>query len=119
MTFNDNTEFDDPTWLARQDDPETSHQAAAQLNRGEISVAICDEIVRLVRLLGPLTDAQLLDYLEHSHISRYVTPSGMRTRRKRLERTGILYDTGRRTRGETGRMAIRWGLVSIVYFESA
>jgi hypothetical protein len=120
MTFYDNTEFVDPAWLARHGDPQTSQQAAARLNRGQISIAICDEIVRLLRVHGPLTDAQLVTLLMDDYdIGRYVTPSGMRTRRKRLERSGILYDTGRRTPGETGRLAICWGLVSIVYHQSA
>ncbi len=117
MTFEDNTEFTDPSWYAaRHNDPDTSQQAAARLNRGEISIAICDEIVRLLRLLGPLTDGQLERLLiANPEIGQYVTPSGMRTRRKRLERDGILYDTGRRKKSHTGRLAICWDLVTITY----
>jgi hypothetical protein len=114
MTFQDNTNFEDPSWYARHTDPVTSHMAAAQINRGEVSVAIRDAIVHLLRFHGPLTDAQLEGFLvEDSQVARWITPSGMRTRRKKLERDDILFDTGTRRKSDTGRMAICWGLVGV------
>lgn len=113
MSFQTN-DFYDPQWYAqaRTSDPTTSHLAAARLNRSQISIAICDGIVRLLRQHGNLTDAEILHRLEADpEIGRYCTPSGLRTRRKSLERRGIVEDSGLRRPGETNRLAIAWRLV--------
>lgn len=114
MSFSSN-DFYDPQWYAqaRNNDPTTSHLAAAQLNRTQVSVAICDGIVRLLRQHGNLTDAEILDRLERDpEVGRYCTPSGLRTRRKSLERRGIVEDSGLRRPGETNRLAIAWRLTT-------
>lgn len=120
MSFSDHTEVFDPAWHARRTDPSTSHQAAVRLNRTEISELICDAIVYQIRRVGPQTDQQLERALTADPtVGPYVTPSGMRTRRKRLERIGILYDTGYRKNTDTGRKAIVWGLVGHGFAQTA
>lgn len=103
-------EFRAPDYRARRSDPETSHQAAARMDRAAISVAICDEIVHQLRINGPMTDEELERRLRATHVGPWITPSGLRTRRCRLVRQGVLVDTGRKGETAYGRLAIRWGL---------
>lgn len=94
---------------ARTTDPDTSHAAAAsitgvQLRESQLSV------LRLFRLIGDMTDEQLLDAAGRNSVRQ--SPSGLRTRRRELVDLGRLRDTGDRVLLNTGRRAIVWGLAS-------
>lgn len=102
--------FDDPGWYARRDDPVTSQLAVQQMDKAAISLAICDEMVHQLRLHGPMIDEEIEHRLRATHVGQWVTPSGLRTRRCRLVRQGVLVDTGRKGQTAYGRLAILWGL---------
>lgn len=110
MDTNYGIEFRAPDYRARRDDPHTSHQAADQMDKAAISVAICDEIVHQLRIHGPMIDEEIERRLKATHVGQWITPSGLRTRRCRLVRQGVLVDSGRKGETVYGRLAIRWGL---------
>jgi hypothetical protein len=98
--------FDEPHARARSTDPGTSHAAARSISPTKIRESQAFVLGLLVHY-GPMTDAGLLGYAELSRPR--VSPSGIRTRRSELVTQGLVGDTGRRVRLETGRHAIVWG----------
>lgn len=92
---------------ARLTDPETSHQAAASVNRATLPHTQ-RIILTLLALDGPMTDEELL-LLWNDRIAERISPSGIRTRRRELADLGLVCDTGERRPLESGRMAIVWG----------
>jgi hypothetical protein len=102
--------IDDPTWYARSGDPDTS-QEAARMTRGQVSLMIYDAIVYYLRTYGAMTGERMERLVSADpEVGRYITPSGLRTRRKALERRGVVQDTGLRTQGSNGRSMIVWAL---------
>jgi hypothetical protein len=90
---------------ARITDPETSHEAAASVeNVTEVQQAI----LRLFSRLGPFTDQGLVHTYESMFNSGRVpraSESGIRTRRKELERMRLVEHNGALVRLPSGRKA--------------
>lgn len=87
---------------ARVSDPATSHEAAESVDVGAGTAAV----LRVLRG-GPATD----DY-GYALARRFapISPSGYRSRRAELVRSGDVVDTGTKNTLPTGRKAIVWGL---------
>lgn len=89
-------------------DPDTSHEAAESVR----SVTRTQyAILRLFDQYHFLTDEQLqLQYrrLVNEGTAPRASESGIRSRRKELVDAGYVFDTGRRTKMESGRNAIVW-----------
>lgn len=100
----------EPRAVARSSDPPTSWEAARSIRGKRIreSQAI---VLRLLRAYGPMTDEQLLEYLARSEWAGTLSPSGARTRRSELVSRGLVFDTRRRWRLASGRLAIVWQAV--------
>ena len=96
--------FDEPHARARRTDPGTSHAAARSISSERIRQSQAYVLGLLVQH-GPMTDTALLEAANN------VSPSGVRTRRSELVTQGLVEDTGKRVRLETGRHAIVWGAV--------
>lgn len=97
--------------VARRTDPETSHAAAASVERLRESQAA---VLVALFIYGPAHDAMLrvrYDTLRanpaHAHWPR-ISDSGLRTRRRELCDMGYAEWTGEKVRMETGRLARTW-----------
>lgn len=99
---------------ARATDPETSHEAAADVSRR--LTANQEAVLRLFRRNRLMTDVGLLAmYAEAykrsgSHFWPQQSPSGLRTRRKELTTQRWLRDSGERAL-VGGRHHIVWGII--------
>lgn len=95
---------------ARNTDPETSHEAAASLTSEKIRASQRD-VLNLLTAAGPLTDEALVAlyerFADQGQLVRQ-SPSGIRTRRKELERRGEVVATTVRAVLASGRRAIVW-----------
>lgn len=93
--------------VARRNDPETSHEAAASVQNIRASHR---RVMQLFRTYGPMTDEQAYEAAVSDgwKISR----SGLRTRRSELcfPRGGGIMDSGRTFKTESGRQAVIWEL---------
>jgi len=102
--------WDEPK--ARTTDPETSHAAAASLERlTERRQAVWAVLAEY----GPLTDEALVsiyDQLADDGLIPPQSPSGVRTRRNELAKLGLVADTGQRGTTISGRMAMLWASVN-------
>lgn len=86
---------------ARNTDPGTSHAAAASQRPKKLTKlrrVVLDTFIKY----GPMDDTELV-----RRVNGY-TPSGIRTRRSELVSMGLIRDSGRRVRLETGREANVW-----------
>jgi hypothetical protein len=96
-----------PKPVARNTDPETSHQAAASV-RG-----VTDTHKVILHLLAkPMTDVELIETFYKS-VNRQVlwaSESGIRSRRSELVQSGKVIDSGAREKLPSGRNAIIWRL---------
>jgi len=102
----------DPIWLARSTDPETSHEAAAQVNMRASQA----EVLRVLRNCGPLTDWDIHLLSSNGLVTRdskprYWSPERLRTARKELERKGLVEWTGEEEKLPSGRYARVWRAV--------
>jgi hypothetical protein len=92
---------------ARNSDPETSHQAAASIDKLRVRQ---DEVLQVIRVFGPMTDTELVKV--HAELADDLyqpqSPSGIRTRRSELVTRRLVRDSGARERLASGRMAIVW-----------
>ena len=97
---------------ARRTDPETSHAAARSVRPTQRQSQ--DEVLYVLKQHAPCTDEVLvIRYFQHAHDGD-VSPqsaSGIRTRRKELERLGLVRAVGKATL-KSGRQAIRWAPTS-------
>jgi hypothetical protein len=93
------------TPAARSSDPATSHQAAASISSERLRESQA-HVLDTLRLDGPLTDERLVDL-----IAPMQSPSGVRTRRAELVALGLVVDSGRRERTQSGRSSIVWRAV--------
>jgi len=96
----------DPVWLARSTDPETSHEAATQVNVRASQA----EVLRVLRQFGPLSDVTI-QRLSHIHGSRYWSPERLRTARKELVVAGLVEWTGKTEKLPSGRSGRVWRAV--------
>lgn len=93
---------------ARATDPATSHEAARRCradSRAHLAV------LGVVRVLGPLTDEELVATYERTRTSLgnpELSPSGIRTRRSELAAAGVVHEHDREGRTSRGRRAARW-----------
>ena len=92
--------------VARNTDPDTSWEAAQSV--GDVRRSQ-QEVFDLIRRAGGTTDEELLMLAKVQGIRQ--SPSGLRTRRAELVDKGLVRDSGRRTRGRTGRRMIVWEAV--------
>jgi predicted ArsR family transcriptional regulator len=94
--------------LARNTDPQTSHEAAARVSN---TSATQRTILQL--LAFPRSDEELVrafEELAKSGLADYASPSGIRTRRAELTDMGYVEDSELRTKTASGRTAIVWML---------
>jgi len=98
----------EPRAHARRSDPETSHQAAASVKRMRESQMF---ILGLFRRHGGMVDDELIVVASGVLAGRKMSVSGIRTRRSELVRLGMVRDTGKRRRLESGRLSIVWAAV--------
>ena len=89
---------------ARVSDPVTSHDAAESVDR----VTETQENV-LKALRRPRVDVELVEAYRAFKRAPRASKSGIRSRRAELVDRGLVVDTGRRVRLESGRFAIVWG----------
>ena len=89
---------------ARTNDPVTSHLAAESVK----DVTATQEYV-LRALRRSRTDVELVQAYNNLKTAPKASESGIRSRRAELVRKGMVIDTGRRVRLDSGRYAIVWG----------
>jgi predicted ArsR family transcriptional regulator len=96
--------------IARSTDRQTSHDAAASVtNVTEVQRKILGRFLRI----GPMTDAALVDAMNtyaYDTGDLPVSQSGIRTRRKELERAEFVEDQGYTDRLPSGRQAVVFDL---------
>jgi hypothetical protein len=90
---------------ARVTDPETSHEAAESVDR----VTETQEYI-LRALRRPRADVELVEAYRSFKRAPRASESGIRSRRAELVDRGLVVDTGRRVRLDSGRYAIVWGV---------
>ncbi len=88
-----------PRFLARNTDPETSHEAAARVR--EFAHGQCAEILNLLRKYGPMSPEQIA---AHMAIDAY----SVRKRTADLERAGVACPTGVTVPTVSGRRQRVW-----------
>lgn len=88
---------------ARKTDPVTSHEAAESVR----TITLTQEFVLRV-LRRPRVDVELVKAYQAMKTAPRASESGIRSRRAELVERGLVRDSGRRTRLESGRMAIVW-----------
>ena len=81
---------------ARNTDPITSHLAAKSVN-----------VLKALRRAR--TDVELVEAYNNLKTAPRASDSGIRSRRAELVRRGMVIDTGKRVRLDSGRYAIVWG----------
>ena len=89
---------------ARNTDPLTSHLAGASV--GDVTKTQ-EYILRALR--RSRTDVELVEAYHSLKTAPRASESGIRSRRAELVRKGLVVDTGRRVRLDSGRYAIVWG----------
>lgn len=89
---------------ARNTDPITSHLAGASV--GDVTKTQ-QYVLRALR--RSRTDVELVEAYNSLKTAPRASESGIRSRRAELVRKGLVVDTGRRVRLDSGRYAIVWG----------
>ena len=89
---------------ARNTDPITSHLAGASV--GDVTKTQ-EYVLRALR--RSRTDVELVEAYNGLKTAPRASESGIRSRRAELVRKGLVVDTGRRVRLDSGRYAIVWG----------
>lgn len=92
------------TAKARVTDPVTSHEAAESVDR----ITETQEFI-LRALRRPRPDVELVEAYRNYKSAPRASESGIRSRRAELVDRGLVVDTGRRVRLDSGRYAIVWG----------
>lgn len=88
---------------ARHTDPETSHEAAESIR--DQAWSLQRYVLWYLQKYGPMDDSELCDWLQQH------SPSSVRTRRKELERMGLVEWTGEYGTTASGRRARLWRAV--------
>lgn len=104
--MNDNNRHQYDPARARAGDPSTSHEAAASV-RESSSQSVRDEILRVLRAYGPLSDEQI----SYQVIGVKSSPSGLRTRRSELVKAGLVEMHKSTGRTFAGRRCMVWRVV--------
>jgi hypothetical protein len=91
---------------AREDDPETSHEAAASVR----VVKQRSYVLAAARTLGTFTDPALQLTVRSIYPDQKFSDSGVRTRRSELVRLCFIEDSGQRITLDSGRRAIVWAM---------
>ncbi len=89
---------------ARRTDPGTSWAAADSVT--DETITKTKKAILRVLEQGPMTDEQIASAVGPA----YTSPSGLRTRRRELTDKGMVRDSGKRSRLDSGRWAILWEL---------
>lgn len=92
-----------PRAIARNTDPETSHEAAISVSGIRVSQ---QHIIDVLKSYGPATDEEI-----YPRLPVKISPSGARTRRAELVAMGLVIDSGERRTTEAGRRTIVWRAV--------
>ncbi len=95
------------TARARRTDPITSHEAAESVDN---ITATQSYVLRCLK--RPRVDVELVHAYRAYKTAPRASESGIRSRRAELVDRGLVIDTGRRVRLDSGRYAIVWGLAS-------
>jgi hypothetical protein len=95
------------TARARRTDPITSHEAAESVDN---ITATQSYVLRCLK--RPRVDVELVNAYRAYKTAPRASESGIRSRRAELVDRGLVVDTGRRVRLDSGRYAIVWGLAS-------
>lgn len=96
------------TAKARRTDPITSHEAAESVDNITQTQSY---VLRCLR--RPRVDVELVSAYREYKTAPRASESGIRSRRAELVDRGLVIDTGRRVRLESGRYAIVWGLSNV------
>lgn len=96
------------TAKARRTDPITSHDAAESVDNITQTQSY---VLRCLR--RPRVDVELVSAYREYKTAPRASESGIRSRRAELVDRGLVIDTGRRVRLESGRYAIVWGLSNV------
>lgn len=95
---------------ARTSDPDTSHAAAASIERHGLRAAQL-AVLACLRERGAMTDEMLAHHYEKMWRHRdwpQQRPSGLRTRRSELAAVGLVFDSEHRVKLASGRYGIVW-----------
>jgi len=95
---------------ARRTDPDTSHQAAEQVDRIR-AADLRDWITHRLENVGPETDEELYTAAMWE-FGDIVTPSGLRTRRSELVKEGLIEYQGHTRALRSGRQGRLWQRVA-------
>lgn len=98
--------------VSRTTDPETSRQAAASLSKEKMRETQ-RQILEVLGRFGPSCDEDIATYFRQlSEIESWPlqSPSGLRSRRAELVSSGLVRDSGQRTKTSSGRQTIVWEL---------
>jgi hypothetical protein len=95
------------TAKARRTDPITSHEAAESVDN---ITATQSYVLRCLK--RPRVDVELVNAYRAYKTAPRASESGIRSRKAELVDRGLVVDTGRRVRLDSGRYAIVWGLAS-------
>lgn len=96
------------TVRARSTDPVTSHLAAESVDNVTETQGF---IIRCLK--RPRNDVELVQAYRQYKTAPRASESGIRSRRAELVDRGLVIDTGRRVKLESGRYSIVWGLANV------
>ena len=88
---------------ARTTDPQTSHEAAASIEKTNLT-----QFYIWLALKRPATDVELLERYRNDRNAPQASDSGIRSRRSELVEAGMVEDSGLRQKLPSGRNAIVW-----------
>lgn len=88
---------------ARAGDPATSHEAAASIKCPRLTHR---RILAVLSEIGPACDEEITRRLRAR--DEFTSPSGVRGRRRELVDMGLVVDSGRKTRTDSGRASVVW-----------
>ncbi len=98
--------------VARNDDPSTSHAAAASIDAPTLRQSQ-KAVLWVIEKYGPCDDTSLQRFYQREYDKGTVprqSVSGVRTRRRELADAQLVYDTRKRVELASGRMAIVWAV---------
>jgi hypothetical protein len=90
----------------RMADPETSHEAAESVTN------ITPTRQHILKALSkPRTDSEMIQVYRTLETSPRASDSGLRSRRSELVEMGLVRDSGKRVRLDSGRYSVVWEVV--------
>lgn len=92
--------------IARNTDIETSHEAAESVTK----ITPTREYI-LKALRKPRTDSEMIEFYRGLKKAPAASESGLRSRRAELVEMGLVRDSGKRVRLESGRYSVVWEVV--------